>query len=49
MLITAWLVFSVVGGIVWSARGREFVGGFLVSVLLSPVIGIIIGLALARR
>jgi len=38
-----WLVFSVLVGCYWMSKGRSFVGGFLLSMLLSPIIGLIIG------
>ena len=30
-------------GCYWMSKGRSFVGGFLLSMLLSPIIGLIIG------
>jgi len=38
-----WFVSSVLVGCYWMSKGRSFVGGFLLSMLLSPPIGLLIG------
>lgn len=45
-ILFVWLILSVLVGAYWHQKGRSGVGGFSVSVLLSPVIGFIIGLLL---
>jgi hypothetical protein len=45
----AWLVLAVVVGIVASNRGRSGFGYFLLSLILSPLIGLIILLILGRN
>ena len=43
-IIIGWIIFSAFVGWFWSGKGRSFLGGFFCSVLLSPLIGFIIGL-----
>jgi hypothetical protein len=45
-LLLGWLIFSFVVGIVRSSRGGGFFGMFLLSLLLSPIIGLILALAI---
>lgn len=45
-IFTGWLVLSALVGWLAYARGRTFIGFFLVSVLLSPLLGLIIVLVL---
>src|SRR5690606_22012552 len=40
-----WILLSFVGGMVGSGRKIGFWGGFLVSLLLSPLVGIIVALS----
>ena len=42
--LVSWVAFSWLGGWVWKQRGLSFGAGFLLSALLSPLIGIIVGL-----
>lgn len=42
ILIVGWLIFSLVVGALGSDKTIGFLGGFLISILLSPVIGLII-------
>lgn len=44
--ITLWVVFAGLVGAFWQSKGRGFGGGFVVSLLLSPLVGFIIGLVL---
>jgi len=44
MVILLWIVFSIVIGIIGSNRKIGFAGAFFLSLLLSPVIGLIIAL-----
>lgn len=44
-----WIVFSVVIGIGASQRGRSGFGWFVLSVLISPLIGLVLLLLLPRR
>lgn len=41
-----WLIFSIVAGIIAGARGRSGFGYFLLSIVLTPLIGIILAAAL---
>jgi len=38
-----WFVLSVLVGCYWVSKGRSFIGGLLLSMLLSPPIGLLIG------
>lgn len=49
MIILSWIVGSVVVSLVASARGRSGVGFFFLSLLLSPVIGLVLALALPSK
>ena len=42
-----WLLFSALVAAYWEHKGRNAIGGFFASALLSPIIGFIIGLCLA--
>lgn len=42
-LIVFWIAFSILVGKFWKSRGREFGSGFMLSLLLSPLLGFIIG------
>jgi hypothetical protein len=44
--ILFWLIFSVVAGVIAAHKGRSGVGIFLLSLLLSPLVGIIVALVL---
>lgn len=44
MIFVLWIVFSLVVGAIGSSRNIGFWGAFLLSLLLSPVIGLIIAL-----
>lgn len=48
MIVVAWIIFSIVAGVVGSGRNIGFWGAFLLSLLLSPLIGLIIAFASAR-
>lgn len=41
-LIFGWIVFSILAGAYARSKGRTFVGVFLVSMLLSPLVGFIV-------
>ncbi|MFH1006898.1 MAG: hypothetical protein V1800_05255 [Candidatus Latescibacterota bacterium] len=45
-ILFVWCVLSVLVGIYWNSKGRSGIGGFFASFLLSPLIGLIIGLIL---
>ena len=38
-----WVIFSIAVGSYWKGKGRSWAGGVLVSILLSPLVGFIIG------
>lgn len=48
-LILGWLVFAIVVAIIAPSRGRSAFGWFLLSLLISPVLGLILVLALPKR
>ncbi len=48
MIVVAWIVFAIVAGVVGSGRNIGFWGAFLLSLVLSPLIGLIIAFASAR-
>lgn len=41
-VLLLWLVFSVVAGIVAASRGRSGFGYFLLSIFLSPLVGLLL-------
>lgn len=47
-IVLLWLALSVVAGIVAGAKGRNGFGYFVLSLLLSPLIGLILAAALPR-
>ncbi len=44
--IVIWIFFAILVGWYWTNKKRGFWGGFLWSIILSPIIGFIIGLLL---
>jgi DNA-directed RNA polymerase subunit RPC12/RpoP len=44
-ILISWIAFSILAGIVASNRGRSGIGFFVLSILLSPLIGIIAAFA----
>lgn len=44
--VIGWIIFSLLVGWFWSSKKRSFAGGFFLSLILSPLIGFIIGLLL---
>jgi hypothetical protein len=47
--IGTWLVFCIVVAIAANARGRSGIGWFLLSLLISPLFGLILVLVLSRK
>lgn len=45
-IIIGWIFFSILVGAFWSSKKRSFTGGFFLSLLLSPLIGFIVGLVI---
>lgn len=45
-LFLGWIVLAIVVGVIRSARGGSFFGLFFLSLLLSPIIGLILALAI---
>jgi hypothetical protein len=43
-IFVVWVVLSVLVGVVWRNRGHGFAGGLIFSLILSPIVGIAIGL-----
>ena len=48
-IIFFWLILSIVAGVIASGKGRSGLGFFLLSIVLSPLIGIICALAAGRN
>ena len=48
-LITGWFVFSILIAFIANLRGRNGIGWFLISLMLSPLIGLILVLALPKQ
>jgi hypothetical protein len=42
--VAGWFIFSVLVGWIWEQRGLSFFKGLLISLLLSPLIGFIVGI-----
>lgn len=49
MFWIGWFVFSFIAGVIADSKGRSGIGVFFVSVLLSPLVGIIYAIAIAPR
>lgn len=47
-IVLGWLIFAIVVGVVASSRGRSGFGWFLISALLSPLIGFILVMVFPR-
>lgn len=47
-IVIGWLIFSLVAAWIASSKGRSGLGVFVLSVLLSPLIGIIVALVMQR-
>ena len=45
-IIAGWFIFSVVAAVIANARGRSSTGYFLISIVLSPLVGIILAAAM---
>ena len=48
-IVLGWIVFSIVAGVIANARGRSGFGFFLLSLVLSPLIGILLAACLPSR
>lgn len=48
-VILGWLIFSILVGVLASTRGRSGFGFFLLSLLLSPLIGFIVVLVIDKK
>lgn len=48
-IVVGWFIFSIVAGVVASGRGRSGLGYFFLSLILSPLIGIILAAALPAK
>lgn len=47
-IVFLWFVFSIVAGIIASSNGRSGFGYFLLSLILSPLVGVILAAALPK-
>jgi hypothetical protein len=47
-IVVGWIAFSIVAGVIAGAKNRSAFGCFLLSLLLSPLIGIILAAAMPR-
>jgi hypothetical protein len=43
-ILIVWIVFSCIAGAIAKSKGNSFAAAFLISLLLSPIIGIVIAL-----
>ena len=43
-MVVVWLVFGIIAGVIGSSRKIGFFASFLLSIFLSPVVGVIIAL-----
>lgn len=48
IVVISWIIFSIVAGAIASGKNRSGFGYFLLSLLLSPLIGIILAAALPK-
>lgn len=48
-IVLGWIIFSVVAGWIASSKGRSGVGVFFLSLLLSPLVGIIVALVMSPK
>jgi len=48
-MLIAWLGLSLLVGVAGSSRKIGFMGGFILAVILSPIIGIVIVLMSAKK
>lgn len=48
MVIILFLLFALIPGIIASKKGRSFIGWYIFSILLSPLIGLIVILCLGE-
>jgi hypothetical protein len=46
-IVSIWLLLSWLVGKSWAKKGRGFAGGFVISLLISPLVAWVIGLVLA--
>jgi hypothetical protein len=46
IIVFGWLIFAIVAGIIAAGRGRSGVGYFLLSIVLSPLVGILLAITL---
>lgn len=49
MIIITWLAFSIIAGLIASNKGRSGFGFFLLSIVFSPLIGILAALVAEKR
>ncbi|WP_319412174.1 SHOCT domain-containing protein [uncultured Cohaesibacter sp.] len=49
IIIFAWILFALIPGFVASSRGNSFFLFFLLSILLSPLVGLIIALLVPSK
>ena len=48
-IFIGWMIFAIVVGVAASSRGRSGFGWFLLSLILSPLVGIILVLVLPKK
>jgi len=44
-----WFILAVLVGLFWTAKGRSFVGGFFLALVLSPFVGFVVGLVISNK
>jgi hypothetical protein len=46
IFVFGWFIFAIVAGVIAAGRGRNGIGYFLLSIVLSPLVGILLAVAL---
>jgi hypothetical protein len=49
MFFVVWIVLACLVARLFSSRGHSFMGGLLLSLVFSPLIGLIVGLLMSPR
>lgn len=49
MTIFLWVIFSIGAGLIANAKGNSFVFAFVLSLLLSPLVGVVVALCMGSK
>ena len=47
--ILGWIVFSIVAGVIAHNKGRSGIGYFFLSIILSPIVGIVVAALIDKK